>query len=240
MKTGKSALGLFGLVLVVTSFCWPENHRSKPSQPAPLAYELYSWQANDQKTTRWDFSLLYTTNREKTVKEVFDPNATLRGVEQLKNRLSELPRGSSIAWVDRLTWNGQRLKGSERLAYPPPDIRQEVRNYVEGRGIDLVEGTDYLLYSWQAPNGRGWDFQLLKVCNHENTVDEIFDEGTVIHGLDELAIRMSSVEPGSYVVWSDARVVRGKGSEQLHYPSADLVEEIRRAAMKRKIRIAGP
>jgi hypothetical protein len=239
MKDRKSAGWLFWLVLLTTSLCWPGNHMNQPKRATPLGYELYSWQ-DDPKGTRWNFSLLYTTNRGKTVKEVFDRKIILRGVEQFKHRVSELPKGSMIVWTDRLMLNGQRLKGSERLGYPPPDVREEVRNYIEGRQIELVEGTDYLLYSWEAPNGQGWDFQLLKVGDHENTVNEIFNERTVLHGLDEIGTKLSSIESGSYVVWTDARVVRGKGSERLRYPSAEVVDKIRRDAMKRKLKISGP
>jgi len=50
-------------------------------------YELYSWQS-PQGT--WEFCLLYTTDRLKTVKEVLHKKPTLHRVKPLKDKISSL------------------------------------------------------------------------------------------------------------------------------------------------------
>src|SRR5882672_2248915 len=66
-------------------------------QKTPMVYELYSWQGSNGG---WNFCLLYNTSSEKTVQEVFSKKTELRGLGQLKHRISALPVGSSIVWVD--------------------------------------------------------------------------------------------------------------------------------------------
>lgn len=97
-------------------------------------YDLYSWKAADG----WNFSVLYNTDRQKTVKEVFDPKKTLRGLNELKRRVSEIPAGELIVWFDRLTVGGVKVKGSEGLAYPPEEVITEIISYARGRGIDII------------------------------------------------------------------------------------------------------
>jgi hypothetical protein len=81
---------------------------------------------------------LYNTDRQKTAKEVFDPKRTLRGLNELKRRVSEIPAGELIVWFDRLTIGGVKVKGSERLAYPPEEVITEIISYARGRGIDII------------------------------------------------------------------------------------------------------
>jgi hypothetical protein len=97
-------------------------------------YELYSWQG---PKGGWNFRLLYTTNRQKTVQEVFSKKNTIHGVQQLKTRLSRLPLHSSIVWFDRLTLSGKRVKGSESLKYPPDDVIEELKEYAAKRKIEI-------------------------------------------------------------------------------------------------------
>lgn len=89
-------------------------------------YELYSWKISNGN---WSFCLLYTTNRQKTVEEVFNEKTALHELEQLKKKISKLEKGARIVWFDRLTIGGVRVKGSESLAYPPKDIIEEVKQY---------------------------------------------------------------------------------------------------------------
>jgi len=98
-----------------------------------VLYELYSWKSADG----WNFNILYNTNRQKTVKEVFDPKKVVRGLDELKRRVSEMPAGSQIEWFDRLTLGGVKVKGSESLDYPPEEVISEVRSYAQGRGIEI-------------------------------------------------------------------------------------------------------
>jgi hypothetical protein len=101
-----------------------------------MYYELYSWQ--DSKDGEWLFSFLYNTNRNKTVKEVFNTKTALKGLNQLKLKLSETPRGSHVVWLDQLTLNGAKVKGSESLKYPPADVVSEIRRYAKARDIEMI------------------------------------------------------------------------------------------------------
>jgi hypothetical protein len=102
---------------------------------SPMTYELYSWQ---DANGAWTYRILYTTNRQKTIKEVFDYRQALRGTDRLKRKLSELPAGSTVVWFDRLTLSGARLRGSEGLRYPPQEIVEEVRHTAEKYGIRVT------------------------------------------------------------------------------------------------------
>jgi hypothetical protein len=98
-------------------------------------YELYSWQGPNGA---WNFSLFDTTDRQKTVKEVFNKKTALHGLEELKRKVSELPRGSTIVWFDRLTLSGAKVKGSEGLKYPGKEIIEELQRYADSRDIEIV------------------------------------------------------------------------------------------------------
>jgi hypothetical protein len=110
-----------------------DNHSSTSVY---VLYELYSWQ--DAKKGEWNFSVLYNTSREKSVNEVFNKKTLLRGVDQLKVKISSMPRGSKIIWNDELLANGSKQKGSERLKYPPEEIVQEVKQCAQARNVEVL------------------------------------------------------------------------------------------------------
>jgi hypothetical protein len=64
---------------------------------SPMYYELSSWQ--EPKTGEWHFSLLYNTDRNESVREVFDRKTVLKGLSQLQQKMSKLPKGSHIVWM---------------------------------------------------------------------------------------------------------------------------------------------
>ena len=97
-------------------------------------YELYSWKTEE----KWNFSVLSITDRQKSVQEVLDPKKALRGIEVLKQRISEMPVSSRIVWFDRLTLGGVKVKGSESLGYPPEETVSEIRQYAQLRDIEIL------------------------------------------------------------------------------------------------------
>jgi hypothetical protein len=99
-------------------------------------YELYSWE--DANHSTWNFSILYNTSREKSVKEVFDKKTTLRGVDSLKKKILSMPPGSKIIWMDELLSNGVKQKGSGGLKYPPDNILEEVKQFAQEHGVEVV------------------------------------------------------------------------------------------------------
>jgi hypothetical protein len=102
-----------------------------------MAYELYSWQ---DSSGGWNFCVLYNTSSGKTVQQVFSKKTELRGIDQLKRRISQLPAGSSISWVDRLpSGTGPKAKGSENLKYPPPEVMSEIKRFAEAHNIKVFD-----------------------------------------------------------------------------------------------------
>ncbi len=122
-------LAVAGLLL---SVCSSQVHDKRV---VPMGYDLYSWQ--DAKG-EWNFCVLLDTNSQKTVKQVFDKRTALRGVDQLKRKLSELPEGASVLWFNRIPLGPQpKAKGSEGLGYPPPNVVEEIQKYAEARKIKV-------------------------------------------------------------------------------------------------------
>jgi hypothetical protein len=100
-----------------------------------MGYNLYSWQ--DPKGD-WNFCVLFDTNSQKTVKQVFDQRTTLRGVDQLKRKLSKLPEGANVFWFNRIPLGtSPKAKGSEGLGYPPTNMIEEIQRYAETRKIKI-------------------------------------------------------------------------------------------------------
>lgn len=101
-------------------------------------YELYSWQT---ASGTWNFQLLHNTSRQKTVQEVFNPKSALHGVNELKRKIAKLPTSEEVIWFDRQTLSGRKVRGSERLMYPPKEIMQDVKHEAESHGVK-VSGPD--------------------------------------------------------------------------------------------------
>lgn len=129
------------LVCALVAVCTAQSP-GKGGANTPMGYELYSWSHGAD----WNFSLLYNTSSEKTVKQVFAKKSLIHGVELLKAKMSTLPKGSTIFWVDRIpSGTGPKAKGSENLAYPPAAVVKEVVDCAAAQGVKveiLSSGTD--------------------------------------------------------------------------------------------------
>jgi hypothetical protein len=128
------------LVLLTCSVASPvcaSRQSSEVQQSGNYAlYELYSWQ--DSGTKERSFCILYNTSREKTTKEVFNRKTVIRGLDELKKKISDLPAGSKIIWRDELTVNGHQQNGSQKLKYPPEDVVQEVKHFAQTKNIEIL------------------------------------------------------------------------------------------------------
>jgi hypothetical protein len=93
-----------------------------PFAESMKGYELYSWQDGGQ----WKFSLLVGTNREKTLEEIKSANVVLTGVDALTSTLKNIPSGQYITW-----------SSPETLAFPPDEIRSQVKQVCEDNGLVL-------------------------------------------------------------------------------------------------------
>jgi hypothetical protein len=100
-----------------------------------MGYELYSWQ---ESSGRWTFSLLASPSGPNiSAEQVFNKKFLLNGVKELKQRISGLPVGATIFWLDRITDTSQETQTSQRLSYPPANIIEQVRQYAEKRHVEV-------------------------------------------------------------------------------------------------------
>jgi hypothetical protein len=129
---------LLSLCLLVASSAAETLNEKSPKQLA--TYELYSWQ--DSKGS-WNFALLPTTSRLKTPEEIFDEKKAIRGVDKLKQRMSRLERPSRIVWIEKMVYEGAPSKGTERLAWPPKTIIEEVKQYGVARRVEVLGSPDF-------------------------------------------------------------------------------------------------
>ena len=100
-------------------------------------FELYSWPSS--VGGEWNFSVLYNTSRQKAASEVFDKDTSLKGLNQLKERISKMAPGSKVTWLGELTDAGERKqKGTEKLTYPPDSVVEEVKKFAAARNIEIA------------------------------------------------------------------------------------------------------
>jgi hypothetical protein len=106
------------------------------SQVNTSSYELYSWRESDGD---WRFSLVPSpSGRNVYAEEVFSKNNLVRGIANLKARLSALPAGATITWLDRIPpGSSTKVKESMAIAYPPPELIREIERYAKAHKIAL-------------------------------------------------------------------------------------------------------
>ena|SRR5216683_4935215 len=130
----RRGLYCIGLMYMMLSVCLSQVQDRSPSEYR-LGYELYSWHGS---SGGWNFCIRPNTEREATVKEVFNGEGVLRGEDQLRRRISKLPGGAKIFWVDRIpSGNGPKEKGSESLGYPPVKVRERILQYAKRHHVDV-------------------------------------------------------------------------------------------------------
>ena len=129
------AILLFGCL--TTGLCMAEKQKEKSSEPLET-YELYSWQDNNGG---WNFSILGTTSSVKPPEKIFSEKEAIHGVDRLKQKISRLARPSRIVWIENSVYKGVPMKGTERLAWPPKGIMENVKRYAAARGVEVI-GTD--------------------------------------------------------------------------------------------------
>jgi len=109
------------------------------------------------------------------------------------------------------------------------------------RAIAQVVPT-FELYSWEQAKG-GWSFCLLYTTDRQKTPEEVFSDKTALQGIQQLENEMSKLPRSSRVVWFDRLALRGvktKGSERLRYPPKKIIDEVKRYADTREIKVSGP
>jgi hypothetical protein len=134
-----------GVLLIFLFVCLPTNpaaaeKQGEKSREPLVTYELYSWQGD---SGTWNFALLPTTSRLKTPDEIFGEKEAIRGVDKLKQRIARLDRRSRIIWIETIVYKGVPMKGTERLAWPPKSVIEEVREYSAARHVEVVGSPDF-------------------------------------------------------------------------------------------------
>jgi hypothetical protein len=101
-----------------------------------MTYELYSWQQDDG---RWNFRLLASPSGPNVSSEqVFDKRFLLRGIKELKRKISELPVGATVFWFDRILGDSsQESQPTKKLGYPPAEMIQDIKHYSGTRKINV-------------------------------------------------------------------------------------------------------
>jgi hypothetical protein len=100
-----------------------------------MAYELYSWQATNGG---WSFYMAPSPSGVNIpAKQIFDKRFRL-SVEQLARKVSRLPEGATVYWLDHVTSRDSReTKAATRLRYPPSDEVQGIKRIAEAHSIKI-------------------------------------------------------------------------------------------------------
>jgi hypothetical protein len=107
---------LLGLSCLAISLCAAQI----PSQKSGMDYQLWSWQDSDGS---WNFCML---------PDGISGHCDIRGMPELKRRISVLPAGAVIHWIDQTPGSGTRLG-----TYPPASIIRQVRAYAQNHRIKM-------------------------------------------------------------------------------------------------------
>jgi hypothetical protein len=118
---------------------WTASTYSLP--PSMKGYELYSWRAGEQGA--WAYTLMTGTNRTKTWDDISAAENTITpegwvkitvvGEEALRSVLDRLPDGEEV-----IRWGTQAMSSpGHRVEYPNSDILQQIKDYLQERGIRL-------------------------------------------------------------------------------------------------------
>lgn len=99
----------------------------------------------------------------------------------------------------------------------------------------------YELYSWQEANG-SWDFCLLPSPSGVSIrAEEVFNKKFLLHGVNGVNRGLSKLPIGATIIWLDRILpeARSKVAEShcLGYPSADIIEQVRRYAATRHLQV---
>lgn len=112
----------------------------------------------------------------------------------------------------------------------------------QGPKAGQIVPTYYELYSWQESGT--WSFCVLPSPSGVNiSAEQVFSKECRINGVESLKRKMFTLPEGSTMLWL-ARITGAswdtKDSKRLRYPSSEAVQEIRKCAESRKIKLEIP
>jgi hypothetical protein len=123
------------VALTLAAICSSVAQTPTSSAHSPQSYELYSWpQSNDA----WNFCLLPSPSGVNIPPEtILNKKCRLTGVAQLERKISELPSGTIIIWMNGISSGETPTPESRRLALPPTQTVKQLRHYAGGHGIQM-------------------------------------------------------------------------------------------------------
>jgi hypothetical protein len=126
-----SSLFPFFLIVVSLFACKPATLSSSERnvKPSFKGIELYSWQ---DKPGEWKYSILFGTNRVKTIKEVKSRSVS---IDELKIVISKMAINESIFWNNAAdNGSGQDIV----LPFPPNEVIEELKQYASLYNVNLI------------------------------------------------------------------------------------------------------
>src|SRR4029077_2203807 len=130
----KSTLLVVALTLAAIPFSVAQTPDGFAHLP-PRLYELYSW---PQSNGIWNFCLLPSpTGVNIRAETIFNKKFRLTGVAQLKRKISELPTGTKIIWMNGIVSGETPTPESRKLALPPTQTLEQVKHYAEAHGVQM-------------------------------------------------------------------------------------------------------
>jgi hypothetical protein len=124
------------LVFALTFAAIPFSVAQTPSgSPIYSLYELYSWR---QSNGIWNFCLLPSPSGVNIRAEtIFNKKLRLTGLPQLKRKISELPTGTRIIWMNGIAAGETPTPESRKLALPPIQTVEQVKRYAGAHGMQM-------------------------------------------------------------------------------------------------------
>ena len=105
--------------------------RESQDKPAFKGIELYSRQTEDGE---WVYTILYGTNRNKTVQEA---GSGMMDIGEVKQCFCNMTGEETVAWMGE----AYDLVADEMISFPrpPADIAQAISDYAAGCGMNLID-----------------------------------------------------------------------------------------------------
>ena len=118
---------------------WSAFHQAiAAAKPGTLegfkGFEIYSWSTG----SKWHYSILPGTNRNKVAAEVTETGITLTDFTQLESALGKLAPAADVFWYNKVADKA----GSHHFSYPPQAVVDAVKKYAARRQIKLVTMMD--------------------------------------------------------------------------------------------------
>ena len=123
------------LVVALTLAAIPSSAAQTSGGSPTYLYELYSW---PQSNSIWKFCLLPSPSGVNIHADaIFNKKFRLTDLAQLKRKISELPTGTRIIWMDGMSSSEPPTPQSRKLALPPSKTVEEVKRYAGAHGVQV-------------------------------------------------------------------------------------------------------